>query len=99
MSIMAHNLYASNVMSKETSQSQSVLAAHVNNQLIKELRMSVEEDNFGVITFVVTATLLMLKNVMTIIFLQVMDVVTSVKLREILHAQIYLYRLLFVCII
>lgn len=99
MSIMAHNLYASNVMSKETSQSQSVLAAIVNNQLIKELRMSVEEDNFGVITFVVTVMLLMLNNVMTIIFLQVMDVVTSVKLREISHAQIYLYRLLFVCII
>jgi hypothetical protein len=96
---MAHNLYASNVTSKETSQSQSVLAAIVNNQLIKELRTSVEGDNFGVITFVVTVMLLMLNNVMTIIFLQVMDVVTSVKLREILHAQIYLYRLLFVCII
>lgn len=99
MSIMEHNLYASNVTSKETSQSQSVLAAIVNNQLIKELRTSVEGDNFGVITFVVTVMLLMLNNVMTIIFLQVMDVVTNVKLREILHAQIYLYRLLFVCII
>lgn len=99
MLTMAHNLFASNVTSKETSQSQSVLDAHVNNQLIKELRMSVVEDNFGVITFVVMETLLMLNNVMTITFLQVMDVVTNVKLRGISHAQIYLYRLLFVCII
>lgn len=82
-------------MCKETSQLLTGLDVYASNQSINEVKISLVQVIFGAILFVEMGMWRMDKVVMTITLWQVMDVVTNVKYKETLHAQIYQCRHLY----
>ena len=88
MLIMEQIYYVLNAMCKETSQLRTGLDVHVSSQSINEVRILLAQAIFGAILFVEMGMWLMVKVAMIITLWQVMDVATSVKYKETLHAQI-----------